>query len=129
MIKELEKLLKNAYSPYSQIKVASIVVDKNKRTYQGVNVENASYGATRCAEQSALLSGISQGVQKGDFIELHLTSNAPKILYPCGICRQVMSELLSSKAKIFIYFEGKVEKTTILNLMPNVVLKESFGWK
>ena len=70
MREKLTELLKNSYSPYSKFPVAAIVVMKDGREFSGVNVENASYGATICAERSAIVSAISHGYKKGDFKEL-----------------------------------------------------------
>ena len=58
---KLKELLNSSYSPYSHFRVASIVVMKDGREFRGVNVENASYGATICVERSAIVSAISAG--------------------------------------------------------------------
>ena len=70
MKERLEQLLNNAYAPYSNYKVSSIVVMNDGKTYEGVNVENASFGATICAERNAINSAIKDGYKKGDFKEL-----------------------------------------------------------
>ena len=67
MQERLKELLKNSYSPYSNFKVAAIVVMKDGKEFNGVNVENASYGAAICAERSAIVSAISAGYRNGDF--------------------------------------------------------------
>ncbi|OFZ12530.1 MAG: cytidine deaminase [Bdellovibrionales bacterium RBG_16_40_8] len=85
--------LDKAYSPYSHIKVASAVLMSNGRVYSGCNIENASYGATICAERVAIFKAISEGAKKIKAI-LVLT-NRNEIWPPCGICRQVMAEFAS----------------------------------
>lgn len=67
MKEKLIKLLENSYSPYSHFRVAAIVVMQDGKEFNGVNVENASYGASICAERSAILSAISSGYKKGEF--------------------------------------------------------------
>ena len=69
MIEKLLELQNNSYSPYSNYKVSAIAVMKDNKEFYGVNVENASFGATICAERSAILSAISNGYKKGDFKE------------------------------------------------------------
>ena len=65
---KLIKLLDNAYSPYSKYRVAAIVLMKDGKEFYGVNVENASYGATICAERSAIVSAISNGYKKDKYM-------------------------------------------------------------
>ena len=67
MKEKLEKLLDNAYAPYSNFKIACIIITNDNQEFVGVNVENASYGATICAERSAVVNAISHGYKKGDF--------------------------------------------------------------
>ncbi|ACH93553.1 Cytidine deaminase [Borrelia duttonii CR2A] len=89
----------NAYSPYSKFKVGACIKTKDNLFFQGSNIENASFGATRCAEQAAIINMISSvGVQKIDFI---LVTTIPASV-PCAICRQVMSEFFEEDTKILI---------------------------
>ena len=100
MIEKLLELQKNSYSPYSHYAVSAIVVMKDGRMFPGVNVENASYGASICAERSAILSAISNGYQKKDFKELFVMVSSGKIGMPCFVCRQVISEFFEKDAII-----------------------------
>ena len=72
MIEKLQNLLKNSYSPYSHFLVSAIVIMKDGCEFCGVNVENASYGASICAERSAIVSAISDGYKKNaiDYMKL-----------------------------------------------------------
>ena len=63
-LKKTFELLKNSYSPYSNFKVASSVITKDNKFFGGVNIENASYGLTMCAERSAIFNAISNGIKK-----------------------------------------------------------------
>ena len=100
MKEKLLELLNNSYSPYSNFKVASIVLMKDGTEFKGVNVENASYGACNCAERSAIYSAISNGYKKYDFDKLYIMCKSNEIGTPCFICRQVISELFESDKKI-----------------------------
>ena len=100
MKEKLIKLLDNSYSPYSNFRVASIVVMKDGREFCGVNVENASYGASICAERSAILSAISAGYKRYDFKELYVMCDNDKIGMSCFNCRMVMSELFEKDVKV-----------------------------
>lgn len=90
---KLINLLNNSYSPYSHFRVSAILVCKDGREFNGVNVENASYGASICAERSAILSAVSAGYKKGEFKELYVMCDNKKIGMPCFQCRQVFTEL------------------------------------
>ena len=119
MQERLKELLKNSYSPYSNFKVAAIVVMKDGREFNGVNVENASYGAAICAERSAIVSAISAGYRNGDFKELHVMVGSGKIGMPCFVCRQVISEMFDKNCNVYCYdTNGNVEKYTVEELCP-----------
>lgn len=64
MQEKLKKLLDNSYAPYSNYRVSAVVVCKDKSEFEGVNVENASYGASICAERSAITRAVSLGYKK-----------------------------------------------------------------
>ena len=102
MRNKLNKLLNNSYSPYSNYKVCAIVVTNDNKEFFGVNIENASYGATICAERVAIFNAISSGYRKNDFKELHIASSGKPPL-PCMLCRQVFTEFFTKDTKIFIY--------------------------
>lgn len=80
---------KNAHAPYSKFKVGAALLTKSGKVYTGVNVENASYGLTNCAERVAVGKAVSEGHRKFQAIAVVAPSNA---LSPCGACRQVMAE-------------------------------------
>ena len=90
MREKLEKLLNNSYAKYSNFRVACICVMNDGNEISGVNVENASYGATICAERVAITGAIAKGYKKGDFKELHIMVDSDKIGTPCFMCRQVI---------------------------------------
>ncbi len=97
---KLIELHKNSYSPYSKFRVSAIAVMKDGKEFCGVNVENASYGATICAERNAILSAITAGYKKGDFQSLYVMCDNEKIGMPCFSCRMVISELFDKDVPI-----------------------------
>ena len=120
MKEELLELGKYSYSPYSHFRVAAIVVMKDGKKFRGVNVENASYGATICAERSAILSAISTGYKKGDFKELHVMClDSKTISTPCFMCRQVISELFDKDVIVTLYNnKGETKQYKVSDLCP-----------
>ncbi len=118
MREKLTELLKNSYSPYSKFPVAAIVVMKDGREFSGVNVENASYGATICAERSAIVSAISHGYKKGDFKELYIMVNTEKVSTCCFLCRQVMTELFDKNVKITCMSQTEEKVFTVNDFCP-----------
>ena len=87
MKEKLIKLLDNCYVPYSKMHFACIVETESGNFYEGVNVENASYGATVCAERNAIFNAVSHGERK--FKALYLMTSSDEICYPCNICNRL----------------------------------------
>jgi len=98
LIAHARSLLKRAYAPYSHFPVAAVVVDAQGRVFEGVNVENASYGLTICAERVAIFSAIAAGAT--GLSSLAVTAQKLKPVTPCGACRQVIAEFLSAEAQV-----------------------------
>ena len=116
---ELIKLLDNSYAPYSKFRVSAIVEMNDGKLIPGVNVENASYGSTICAERVAINNAIASGYKKGDFKELHIMCDSQKIGMPCFNCRMVISELFDLDCNILAYNNlGDVEIHTVKELCP-----------
>ncbi len=100
MKEKLLRLLNNSYAPYSNFRVSAIVVMNDGKEFAGVNVENAAYGSSICAERSAILSAISSGYKRYDFKELYVMCDNEKIGMPCFACRQVISEMFKEDTLI-----------------------------
>lgn len=108
----------NSYSPYSKFRVGAAIKLSDGNYIQGSNIENASFGATNCAERSAIFAAYSQGYKKQDIIGLAVTSDMEAPVPPCCICRQVMVELLSRQCPVYMVGQNQVVETNIDGLVP-----------
>ena len=118
LIQEAFKAKRNSYSPYSHYPVGAAVLTKDGSVFHGANIENASYPAGICAERAAVFNACSCGVRKGDIEALAIVSDGARLAAPCGVCRQVLYELLDGDTPIYLS-NGKEEKTVTMNeLLP-----------
>ena len=94
LIEAAKAASRNSYSPYSKFKVGAALLCKDGSLFTGCNVENASYGATCCAERTALFSAVAHG--KREFAKIAVAGSGDgtfsTFTQPCGVCLQVMSE-------------------------------------
>lgn len=90
LIEKARKIKLNAYAPYSRYQVGAALLTRDGEIFTGVNVENASFGLTVCAERIAIFNALSQGNQNLEAIAI--SAQGEDIPYPCGACRQVMNE-------------------------------------
>jgi cytidine deaminase len=108
-----------AYAPYSGYAVGAAVLTESGKVYDGVNVENAVYPLTMCAERVAIFKAVSQGEKSFKAIAV-VTRNGGT---PCGACRQVMAEFGLDTIVIIANLEGTLlAEYTVADLLPN-----SFG--
>lgn len=108
--------LKNSYAPYSGVRVAAVAVTKDGELYPGVNVENASYGLTVCAERVAIFRAVTEGHR--DIEAVVVVSNQDELTYPCGACLQVMSEF-GVENVVLVSAKGEVKIYRLSELMPH----------
>lgn len=127
LIRSATDARKKAYAPYSGYMVGAAVLTNELRIYTGCNIENASYGATVCAERTAIGKAVSEGRRgfkaiaivgspKGDMITQYS--------FPCGICRQVIREFSNPDKMIVIVARGE-QDYKLYRL--SELLPESFG--
>ncbi|MDZ4773633.1 MAG: cytidine deaminase [Planctomycetota bacterium] len=105
-----------AYSPYSKIRVGAALRAADGRIFTGCNVENASYGLTLCAERSAIVKAVSEGVR--EFTTIAITTNRESALMPCGACRQVLLEFSPKLRVLVVGTSGKRREMTLDQLLP-----------
>lgn len=108
--------MQRSYSPYSSYPVGAAILAKDGRVFQGCNIENASLGATICAERTAMVKAVSEGALEFDAIAI-ATKDTPG--WPCGICRQFMSEFAPDIRIIVTWGDGThVEHSTLQQILP-----------
>ncbi|MGL4948594.1 MAG: cytidine deaminase [Mycoplasma sp.] len=130
IFKRLVELQKNSYAPYSKYPVACILIDKDNNEFEGVNVENASYGLTICAERNAITTACTNGSY--EFKEVHLICGDDKEIFgtPCGACRQVLAEFMDDEALIISWNNiGQSQTFKFKELLPNCFRKSYFESK
>lgn len=114
----------HAHAPYSQLQVGAAVVDGSGRVFAGVNVENASFGLTTCAERNALAAAVVAGARA--LRAVVVVSSAPHMITPCGACRQVLLEL-APDAEVRCYGrDGGELRTSVRELMPHAFAADDF---
>jgi cytidine deaminase len=89
----------NAHAPYSKYLVGAALLTKSGKVFAGCNVENASYGLTNCAERTAIFTAVAAGEKEFEAIAI---AAAKPIPFPCGACRQVMSEFFNPDTPVYI---------------------------
>jgi len=109
--------MKRSYSPYSHYPVGAALLAADGRIFTGCNIENASFGATICAERTAMVKAVSEGAREFETIAI-ATGNTPG--WPCGICRQFMSEFAPNLRVIVTWGDGAhVEESTLQQILPH----------
>lgn len=101
LIKTAYSAMKKAYSPYSHFKVGAAILTEDGLIYSGCNVENASYGATICAERCAAMKAVSE--EHAIFKAIAIVSSSEEFTYPCGICRQFLAEFFAEDGIIILH--------------------------
>lgn len=109
-----------SYSPYSRFRVGACLLSEDGRVFKGANFENASYGATICAERCAVSNALMAGARK--FTKIAITTDEG-YAWPCGICRQVLNEFKDGDMVIMVGGKKAPWKTKMLSEL----LPESFG--
>lgn len=117
MLEMANSVLNNAYAPYSNFKVAACIHTQQGNFFTGVNVENASYGLTSCAESSAICTMVSHGETAIASMVLLASSNT--LCAPCGACRQKIQEFSSKDTAIHLCNKSEIlQSVTIEQLLP-----------
>ncbi len=123
-IKEAFLARKNAYAPYSGFFVGAAILARDGRVFRGCNVENASYGATMCAERTAVYAAVAAGVR--EFARIVIVGGTEEgsdavsgYAYPCGMCRQVLSEFCGPDFSVVVACStSDFKEFTLKELLP-----------
>lgn len=105
-----------AYAPYSQYKVGAALLGESGKIYTGCNVENASYGATICAERAACVKAVSEGETAFKMLAVVVGGDQPSS--PCGICRQFLAEFGLDLQLILVNLDGKRIECSLRDYLP-----------
>lgn len=108
-----------AYVPYSNYRVGAALLGTQGQVFTGCNIENASFGLTNCAERTAVFKAVSEGVREFSAIAIAADQTAP---WPCGACRQVLSEFAPGLRVLVTWGEGQTEETSLDKLLPHSFL-------
>ena len=112
----------SAHAPYSGFRVGAALLTNSGKVYTGCNIENASYGASNCAERTAIFKAVSEGQRnfRGIAIVGGETEGCLQMCPPCGVCRQVMMEFCDPETFqiILAIDETNYAIYTLKDLMP-----------
>ena len=119
LVQAARKAQENAYCPYSNYKVGAALLTEQGKVFTGCNVENGSYGASNCAERTAVFKAVSEG-ERRRFAAIAIASEDTETPpFPCGICRQVLSEFCPPETPVLICDgNGSVYNTELGELIP-----------
>jgi cytidine deaminase len=117
LLRAAQDALRQAYSPYSKLRVGAALRARDGRVFTGCNVENASFGLTSCAERTALVKAISEGAREFDVIAI--TTDGERTLMPCGACRQMLSEFAPSLRILVAGPAGTRRESSLEALLPD----------
>lgn len=106
----------NAYVPYSEFRVGAALRTRSGTIVRGANVENSSFGLTRCAEQSAVQAMATLGEREFEEIVVYTESRPPAS--PCGACRQVLAEFSPEAHVHLVNREGETITSSVADLLP-----------
>jgi cytidine deaminase len=115
----------NAYAPYSGYAVGSALLAADGTIFRGCNVENASYPAGICAERTALVSAVAAG--RRSFVAIAVAVDGPRPAPPCGICRQMLSELAPQLLVIMATSDGQRTVSDMAALLPGAFSSLDLG--
>lgn len=126
LIQKAMEMTKLSYAPYSGYHVGAALLTKNDQIYTGCNIENASYGATNCAERTAFFKAVSEGVKEFEAIAIvgapadaAAQDTFSEYAYPCGICRQVIQEFCKKDFVIIVAKSTEdYQKYSLQELLP-----------
>ena len=118
-------VMANSYSPYSRSKVGAAIECADGSAFTGCNIENAAIGVTICAETAAISSAVSAG--RRSFKRIAIISEANTYFFPCGACRQLLSELSPEIEVLCARADGRYVSYSLAALLPMPFGKDTAG--
>lgn len=115
LVRLAEAAREHAYAPYSRFRVGAALLAESGKVYVGCNVENATYGATICAERAAVCAMVAAGESK--LLAVAVFSDAATPATPCGICRQVLAEF-ADDARVVVATPRMQQVFSLAALLP-----------
>ncbi len=110
----------HSYSPYSNFRVGAVVVGGDGEIVTGANVENASYPSSNCAEATAINTAAAQGIRKIETVAVAcIDADDVEGAYPCGDCRQIMSEFDVERLIVTAGDGSEIREHTLDELLPH----------
>lgn len=116
LVEKAREAMGYAYAPYSNFKVGAALLTESGNIYIGCNIENISFGATNCAERTAVFKAVSEGEK--NFKAIAIVSSSGKFTPPCGICRQVLSEFSEDMDIILADKDDNIKIIKLNELIP-----------
>lgn len=116
LITAARKVRRRAYAPYSRFKVGAALLTQDGDVFTGCNVENASYGATLCAERNAITTAVAAG--QGSFAAIAIFTGTSPPAPPCGLCLQVLVEFCTELSVVLANPKGEIVRTKLSRLLP-----------
>ena len=119
LLKLASDAAKQAYAPYSNFHVGAALMSCDGMIFSGCNIENASYGLCNCAERTAVFKAICEGYR--EFIKIAVVGTGNNSPYPCGACRQVLSEFCAPSCRVYVACSNNLdsyEEMTLGELLP-----------
>ncbi len=121
LLEKAKEAMAGAYAPYSNFFVGAALLCEDGTIYTGCNIENAAFGVSNCAERTALFKAVSDGHRK--FTAIAIVGGRNGVIddycYPCGVCRQALSEFVDKSFKFyFTNDKGDISSMTFSDLLP-----------
>ena len=117
LLERARQAREQAYAPYSGFRVGAAVLTASGEIFAGANIENASFGATVCAERVAIWSAVAAGQRQ--ITALAVVADTPAPVAPCGLCRQVLQEFAEPECPIIMAnLQGEYRLVTLAELLP-----------
>jgi len=124
LLERAKDSLRHCYCPYSNFPVGAALLCADGTIVTGVNVENAAYGGTICAERSAMCAAVSAGHRHFRAVAVVITKS-PSLAYPCGPCRQMLVEFGDMEVIVATAEHlSDMKRTSLLSLLPHAFTKD-----